>query len=123
MYWCQPLYWPAGGASKRLIRPSRPLHREAPSRSQSPASVMPFHAASRTTAPGLSMLPSRLASTRDPPAAYHASSIATSCVPAGLGEEPLANTAFNVGQSWVIRTSSVAPALAAARTLASVAFG
>ena len=84
---------------------------------------MPFHAVSRMTAPGLSMLPSRLASTREPPAAYHASSTATSCVAVAVGEEPLSSIAFSVGHSCVIRTSSVAPALAAASTLASVAFG
>src|SRR4051794_14272556 len=59
MYWCQPPYWPLGGRSKRAMRPSSSLQSPEPRRSHSPASVSFFHAVSRMTAPGESMLPSR----------------------------------------------------------------
>src|SRR3954447_9930128 len=123
MYWCQPLYWPLGGRSNRAIRPSSARHRPVPRRSHRPASVIFFHAVSSSTAPGLSTLPSRLASTREPPLSYHFCSTSTRPAACASGALPLASIAFSVGHSCVIRTSSVAPALAAARTLASVAFG
>src|SRR3954447_2298946 len=123
MYWCQPLYWPLGGRSKRAIRPSRSLQRPLPRRSHSPASVSFFHAVSRMTAPGESMLPSRLASTREPPLSYHFWRATTAAVAPADGALPRASIALSVGHSCVIRTSSVAPALALAGTLASVAFG
>src|SRR4051812_7098884 len=123
MYWCHPLYWPLGGRSKRAMRPSRSLQSVEPRRSHSPASVIFFHAVSRITAPGESMLPSRLASTREPPLSYHRCSDATAAVAPADGDLPRASIALSVGHSGVIRTSSVAAALAEARTLASVAFG
>src|SRR3954469_16742946 len=94
MYWCQPLYWPLGGTSKRAIRPSSCWHRPEPRRSHNPASVSFFQALSRMTAPGASMLPSRLASTREPPAVYQACSAATAAVAPADGDLPRASIAL-----------------------------
>ena len=69
------------------------------------------------------MLPSPLASTREPPASYHCCNATTAAVAPAVGDFPRASIAFSVGHSCVIRTSSVAAALAEASTLASVAFG
>ena len=124
MYWCQPLYWPLGGRSKRLIRPSRPLHSAAAEPVAEPRVGDPLPGRVDDHRAGVVDLAVEVGvdarAARGVPRVERGDQLRGA---PRVGDLPLASIAFSVGHSCVIRTSSVAPALAAASTLASVAFG
>ena len=111
-YWYQPLNCPPGGESNTLTRllnsPSR-----GPSSGRMKAAAIFGHAASMMAAPGLSILPSPLRSSRLPPALRQATSSDSIFAACALGALVPLSSSWSTGTVRMARTSCVAEAFIA----------